>query len=345
MAALTRLGGIGSTADVLALTSRKRLRRAVGARRVLHVSRGRYALPVADEARDVAARVGGHLRLLSAAAHWGWETKWPARFPQVVAARKPERPVDGELVCDTLPRADLDGWATSHLRTVLDCAAELPFDEALAVADSALRHGDLTRDDLARAVARQAAEGAAARRAARRARQEAARGDPVRADGPAAGPRHHLHGRHPRPGGGHGHGRPHRGDAGGQDRRRSRRRRRSTRRRPTATSPTSSATSTCSTAPSRAGATAILRLAAAGTIVEARGRTDLAPGTPAAFAVRPEKVKITRQAPPTRRQRAARRRSGTSAISATGPSSTSSSPAATSSGRPRSTPCAAPPSR
>ncbi len=148
MAALTRLGGIGSTADVLALTSRKRLRRAVGARRVLHVSRGRYALPVADEARDVAARVGGHLRLLSAAAHWGWETKWPARFPQVVAARKPERPVDGELVCDTLPRADLDGWATSHLRTVLDCAAELPFDEALAVADSALRHGDLTRDDL-----------------------------------------------------------------------------------------------------------------------------------------------------------------------------------------------------
>lgn len=148
MAALTRLGGIGSTADVLALTSRKRLRRAVAARRVIHVSRGRYALPVADQARDVAARVGGHLRLLSAAAHWGWETKWPARWPQVVAARKPDDPVDGELVCATLPRADLDGWATSRLRTVLDCAADLPFDEALAVADSALRHHDLTRDDL-----------------------------------------------------------------------------------------------------------------------------------------------------------------------------------------------------
>ncbi len=148
MAALTRLGGIGSTADVLALTSRKRLRRAVGARRVIHVSRGRYALPVADEARDVAARAGGHLRLLSAAAHWEWETKWPARYPQVVASRKPPRPVDGELVCDVLPRSDLDGWATSQLRTVLDCAAELPFDEGLAVADSALRHHDLTREDL-----------------------------------------------------------------------------------------------------------------------------------------------------------------------------------------------------
>lgn len=152
VAALTRLGGIGSTADVLALTSRKRLRRAVGAREVLHVSRGRYALPTADQARDVAAQVGGHLRLLSAAAHWEWETKWPARYPQVVAPRTPPRPVGAELVCEALPRAEVDGWATSHLRTVLDCAASLPFDEALAVADSALRHRDLDREDLLGAV-------------------------------------------------------------------------------------------------------------------------------------------------------------------------------------------------
>ncbi len=47
-----------------------------------------------------------------------------------------------------LPRSDIDGWATSKVRTVLDCATELPFDEALAVADSALRHGDVTREEL-----------------------------------------------------------------------------------------------------------------------------------------------------------------------------------------------------
>ncbi|MFC7361146.1 hypothetical protein [Nocardioides astragali] len=152
VAALTRLGGIASAADVLALTSRKRLRRAVEARRVVHVSRGRYALPTADEAREVALLVGGHLRLLSAAAHWGWETKWPARYPQVYAVQKPNRPVDGELVCGVLPRADRDGWATSRLRTVLDCAGELPFDEALAVADSALRHEDLIHEDLLAAL-------------------------------------------------------------------------------------------------------------------------------------------------------------------------------------------------
>lgn len=157
VAALTRLGGVASAADLLGLTTRKRLRRAVAARRVVHVSRSRYALPGGDEARRVAVEVGGHLRLLSAAAHWGWETKWPARFPHVVSPTTPDTPVDGDLLCATLPRGDLDGWATSKVRTVLDCAADLPFDEALAVADSALRHGDVTSEELRRALAPDAA--------------------------------------------------------------------------------------------------------------------------------------------------------------------------------------------
>jgi very-short-patch-repair endonuclease len=146
--ALTRLGGIGSTADLLRLTTRKRLRHAVACRRVIHVARGRYALPTADLARGIAAEIDGHLRLLSAAAHWGWESKWPARYPQLGASRRPPRPVEAEVRVGDLPRSHLDGWATSRVRTVIDCAAELPFDEALAVADSALRHGDVTREEL-----------------------------------------------------------------------------------------------------------------------------------------------------------------------------------------------------
>ena len=150
--ALTRLGGIATAAELLALTTRKRLRSAVSAGRVVHVSRGRYALVSPDEAESVAISLDGHLRLLSAAAHWGWKVKWPSRRPQVVIPTRPEQPVDANLLCAVLPRTELDGWATSRLRTVLDCATELPFDEALAVADSALRSGDLTSEQLIAAL-------------------------------------------------------------------------------------------------------------------------------------------------------------------------------------------------
>jgi very-short-patch-repair endonuclease len=40
-----------------------------------------------------------------------------------------------------LAEGEVDGWRTSPVRTVLDCAKTLPFDEALVVADSALRAG------------------------------------------------------------------------------------------------------------------------------------------------------------------------------------------------------------
>lgn len=159
LTALGRLGGIATTRELLQLTTRKRLRGAVAAGRVVHVARSRYALASLDEAEAAAIAVDGHLRLLSAAAHWGWQVKWPARWPQLVVALKPERPVDATTLCAVLPRADLDGWATSRVRTVLDCAAELSFDEALAVADSALRSGDLTHEELEQALPRDAPAG------------------------------------------------------------------------------------------------------------------------------------------------------------------------------------------
>ncbi len=152
VAALTRLGGIASASEIVGLTSRKRLRRAVAAGRIVHVSRSRYALPSQDEARTVALSTAGHLRLLSAAAHWGWKVKWAAQWPQIQVAAKPSETVDASLAVGALPRGDLDGWATSRVRTVLDCAAELPFDEALSVADSALRSSEVTREQLEAAV-------------------------------------------------------------------------------------------------------------------------------------------------------------------------------------------------
>jgi hypothetical protein len=43
---------------------------------------------------------------------------------------------------------------TDPVRTVIDCARDLPFDEALAVADSALRSGKVGPDALRQAAAR-----------------------------------------------------------------------------------------------------------------------------------------------------------------------------------------------
>lgn len=46
------------------------------------------------------------------------------------------------------PDRVVDGWVTSRVATVLDCAALLPFDEALSIADSALASGTVSRSEL-----------------------------------------------------------------------------------------------------------------------------------------------------------------------------------------------------
>ncbi|MGW5238656.1 endonuclease domain-containing protein [Monashia sp. NPDC004114] len=48
---------------------------------------------------------------------------------------------------------DAEAGVTSPLRTVIDCARSFPLDEALAIADSALRHRAVRPSDLARAMA------------------------------------------------------------------------------------------------------------------------------------------------------------------------------------------------
>jgi len=148
---LVQLGGAASTATRLANVSRRELRTSLGRGEIVRVGRGRYALPVVDEALADAHRLDAYLTHLSAALHWGWEVRVPPTEPQLAVPRGREAP-DGICVID-LQREDLDGWATNRLQTVLMCAADLPFPDGLAVADSALRHGDVTRLRLERAAA------------------------------------------------------------------------------------------------------------------------------------------------------------------------------------------------
>ncbi len=117
-----------------------------------------------------AAEIGGVASHLSAAALHGWEAAFPATCPWVTV---PRNATVADRSAAYVFWADLGGEpgpVTSALRTVLDCARRLDFGPALAVADSALRHGAITGEELMAAAGQVRGKGAAkARRVARHA--------------------------------------------------------------------------------------------------------------------------------------------------------------------------------
>ena len=133
---------------MLRLTSDKRIRSAVASGRILHAGHGRYALPVTLPALAAAARLGGHASHVCAAMSHGWEVAEPPISPQVVLRSVLDRVRGVEVFRYDVRPGDADGLRTGPLLTVLLCARDLPFGQALAVADSALRHGDLDPDAL-----------------------------------------------------------------------------------------------------------------------------------------------------------------------------------------------------
>lgn len=163
-AALERLGGVASAQAMLRLTNRRQLRRALRQRRIIRVARGRYALPAAADARQAAVRLSGVVCLRSAAAHHGWELKTQPELPEVAINPRrhlpPERRTGVRVAWMNVAEDDVVAGVTTPLKTVLDCARHLPFDEALAIADSALRSGSVTRAEMEAADVRGA--GAAA---------------------------------------------------------------------------------------------------------------------------------------------------------------------------------------
>ncbi len=150
--ALERLGGVASTAVLLQHTSRAQLRTALRRGEVVRSSRGRYELPGGDEALSAANRLTGVLVEDSAARFHGWETKHQPVSPCVAVPRHrnvlPSRRRGLRLRFIDLGPEEVSGRATVPAVTVLHCAARLPFDEALAVADSALRHREVSRAEL-----------------------------------------------------------------------------------------------------------------------------------------------------------------------------------------------------
>lgn len=111
----------------------------------MRVARGKLALPLADEGVRAAHALSGVLSHTTAALHWGWELKTAPTKPHVTVPEKrrvsAERRRGVQLHRADLHVDDINGVATSHEVTLLQCMRFLPFDEGLAVADSALRNG------------------------------------------------------------------------------------------------------------------------------------------------------------------------------------------------------------
>jgi very-short-patch-repair endonuclease len=153
---LTELGGVVRYRTLVELTSRRAVDGAIRDGSVVRAGRGVLTLPVVEESRAAAHRVGGVVSHLSAALAHGWKVKTPPKRP-VVTVRRNRSPRDSDGIdvkyASWLPD-EVDSCVTTMTRTVIDCARALPFDEALAVADSALRSRKVTRAQLEEALSR-----------------------------------------------------------------------------------------------------------------------------------------------------------------------------------------------
>lgn len=149
---LTALGGVATWAELHRHHRRRAIERALAGAEVERTSRGHYALASIGQRRKLAAAIGGTVSHLSAALEQGWKVKAAPELVDVTVSRtrrvRPEHAFGRRIHHADLSPQDVTHGLTSSLRTVLDCARLLPFDEALTVADSALRARALTRTDL-----------------------------------------------------------------------------------------------------------------------------------------------------------------------------------------------------
>jgi very-short-patch-repair endonuclease len=141
---LVELGGVARRSALLRVVDRGDLERALASGEVVRDARGLYVLPGADEAVRVAARLGGVLSLTSAALAHGWAVKTLPDRPHVTVSRG--RRVDPHQRFAHVHRAELrpeqiDDGKTCVETTLEQCMRALPYDEALAIADSARREG------------------------------------------------------------------------------------------------------------------------------------------------------------------------------------------------------------
>ena len=142
---LAARGGVATRAELVALTSRAAVDRAIREGAMTALARGRYAVPQVEAAVRAAHALGGVLCRESAALHHGWALKAVPSEPHVSIPRNrklsPVRARGIQVHRDDLHPDDVEGIATSKEYTLTQCLRTLPWDAALAVGDSAVRDG------------------------------------------------------------------------------------------------------------------------------------------------------------------------------------------------------------
>lgn len=142
---LAELGGIATRGTLLRGCRRGDLDRTLAAGDVVVVGRGLLALAAIDEQKQVAARLDGVLAMTSAALEHGWAVRTVPDRPHLMVSRgRRVSKADRRLV--HIHRAELSEDDVEHGVTVPEvtlahCLRRLPLDEALSIADSALRAG------------------------------------------------------------------------------------------------------------------------------------------------------------------------------------------------------------
>ena len=139
-------GGVAPRAAAVAATSRGEVERSLADGSVVCSGRGRLTLASCDRAVSTAFGLRGVLCLTSAALWHGWAVKVVPERPHVLVGRgrrlTPEQLRLAQVHRGSLlPEQVRDGVATDLETTLEQCVRQLPEDEGLAVADSALRSG------------------------------------------------------------------------------------------------------------------------------------------------------------------------------------------------------------
>lgn len=211
LATLVGLGGIATTADLVGASSWPALRACVAGGQIVRAGRGVYTLaafadpalggdassrawsrwhegPSDDETAALTARRaiargrGGALSHLCAAADHGWPIlREPTQVDIALPLGRKTPSFTGRgrtrYWCRDLTAEERADHVTAPVQTIIDCARLLPFAEALAVADSALRSGSVGALELQEAGERFRGRGST------RVRQVVAAAD-ARADNP-----------------------------------------------------------------------------------------------------------------------------------------------------------------